>query len=90
MNRRQFFTGAATVAGGALLTRLIPTASAAERYAARNGTRRLLARAALRAARIVGRFPLSASWEAAGCDAGPASTYEEFLRCQCHSARSCS
>src|SRR5437867_10784710 len=30
MNRRQFFTGAATVAGGALLTRLIPAASAAE------------------------------------------------------------
>jgi len=30
MNRRQFFTGAATVAGGALLSRLIPTASAAE------------------------------------------------------------
>jgi len=30
MNRRQFFTGAATAAGGALLARLIPTASAAE------------------------------------------------------------
>ena len=30
MNRRNFLTGAATVAGGALLTRLVPTATAAE------------------------------------------------------------
>jgi len=30
MNRRQFFTGAATAAGGALLARLIPIASGAE------------------------------------------------------------
>ena len=30
MNRRQFVTGAATLAGSALLTRLVPTAVAAE------------------------------------------------------------
>ena len=30
MNRRQFVTGAATIAGGALLTRLVPSAVAAE------------------------------------------------------------
>jgi len=30
MNRRKFFTGAATAAGGALLTRMVPTALAAE------------------------------------------------------------
>ncbi len=38
MNRRKFFSGAATVAGGALLARLIPTASAAEPGASATST----------------------------------------------------